>query len=444
MLVQRIASMSVAVILALLPASGTAQTPTLIIEGGRVIVGDGTVFDRASVVISGNRIMAVTRDSVHSSTARRVDARGRTVLPGLIDAHVHLTQHQSVRDSASLEAYLREQVPGTLHAFLAHGITTLRSTGDHWPAIAEVRRRILAGELQGPRLLVSGPALTAPGGHPAVTMCPAADAFCRSQLAMELGTPAEARSAVRRLAAEGVDFIKVVVDSIIAPVQIADDVLAAAIAAAHREGLRIVAHVAELEIVIRTARMGLDGFVHPFVNPRLELPSDDTTRELTDVLVMRGLPLTTTLSAALLYSGGMSIEPAFDAQSGLRRVLASAAGYLARLAESGVQVIVGTDWCPCALSYFSDPPPELQPGAVTHTELEMLSWGGLSPGMLIAAATLGSARALGIDYFVGSLATGKFADLIIVEGNPLEDIALLREPRVVVLEGMIVIERLDR
>jgi imidazolonepropionase-like amidohydrolase len=239
----------------------------------------------------------------------------------------------------------------------------------------------LTGELQGPRLLVSGPALTAPGGHPAVTMCSAADVFCRSQLAVEVGTPEEARIAVRRLAAEGVDFIKVVADSIIAPVQIADDVLAAAIAEAHREGLKIVGHVAEPEVMIMAAEMGLDGFVHPLVDPRLKLPSEETTRDLAAVLVMHGLPVTTTLSAALLFSGGMSVEPAFDPQSGLRRVLASAAAFIAQLAETGVQVIVGTDWCPCALPYFSEPPRALQPGIVTHTELEILSWGGLSPEM---------------------------------------------------------------
>lgn len=422
-------------LLVLLAVPAYSQTPTLVIEGGRVIVGNGTVLDRASVVISGNRILFVTEDPVSAPNARWISAEGRTVLPGLIDAHVHLTLGPSITDSSSLNAYLAETVPATLKEFLDYGVTTIRSTGDYWPWIGEVKRRIATGELQGPRLLVSGPALTAPGGHP-VTMCPADNMFCRSEhRAVQLGTPAEARNAVRRLAAEGVDFIKVAVDSFLAPVQIADDVLAEVIRQAHREGLEVVGHVAEAEVMIKAAEMGMDGFVHPYLRP----PADKTVKQLVAVLVENGIPVTSTLSAMLLY-GGQSLDSAFVEGSSTRGWMGSVAtSLMAPLIEAGVQIALGTDWCPC-MSPIVRAHPSVQPGSVTHTEMEMLGWAGLSNEAILAAATRNAALALGLGAFVGTLEPGKFADLVIVSGNPLEDISVLRNLEMVVKEGVVVVE----
>jgi enamidase len=391
-----------------------------VIEGGRVIVGDGTVLDRASVVISGDRILSVTEDPVSAPNARWITAEGRTVLPGLIDAHVHLTLDPSISDSASLNAYLTETVPATLRAFLDHGVTTIRSTGDYWPWIGEVKRQIAAGELQGPRLLVSGPTLTAPGGHP-VTMCPPNNMFCRSEhRQVQLGTPAEARNAVRRLAAEGVDFLKIVAEII---------------RQAHREGLEVVGHVAEAEVMVKAAEMGLDGFVHPY----MRRPAEETVEELVAVLVQEGIPVTSTLSVMLLY-GGQPLDPAFVAGSSTRGWMERAAeSLMAPLIEGGVQIVLGSDWCPC-MSLIARSHPSVQPGVVTHTEMEMLGWGGLSEEAILAAATRNAARALGLGAFVGTLEPGKFADLVIVSGNPLEDISALRNVEVVVKEGVVVIE----
>lgn len=422
-------------LLALFAAQAQAQTPTLVIEGGRVIVGNGTVLGRASVVISGNRILFVTQDPVFAPNARWISAEGKTVLPGLIDAHVHLTLDPSITDSASLNAYLAETVPATLKAFLDHGVTTIRSTGDYWPWIGEVKRRIATGDLRGPRLLTSGPTLTAPGGHP-VTMCPADNAFCRSEhRAVQLGTPAEARDAVHRLAAEGVDFIKVAVDSFIAPVQIADDVLAEVIRQAHREGLEVVGHVPEVDVMVKAAKMGMDGFVHIYSRP----PVEETIEELVSVLVQDGAPITSTLSVMLLF-GGQPLDSVFVEGSSTKGWMGRVAtSLMAPLIEAGVLIALGTDWCPC-MSPVVRSHPSVQPGSVTHTEMEMLGWAGLSNEAILAAATRNAALALGLGAFVGTLEPGKFADLIIVSGNPLEDISVLRNVEMVVKEGIVVTE----
>lgn len=135
-------------------------------------------------------------------------------------------------DTASLETFIERGLPAVLDAFLRHGITTVRSTGDYCPWIGQLRDRITAGEVRGPRLVVAGPVLTFQDAHPATTAC-AGNAFCRSHAVAEVQNADDARVTVRRLAREGVDFIEVVSDSTIVPIQMPDEVLAAVIAQAH-------------------------------------------------------------------------------------------------------------------------------------------------------------------------------------------------------------------
>lgn len=419
----------------LLPSPAWCQTPTLIVENGRVIVDDRTVLERASVVIAGDRILRVTDQRVDASNARRVDAGGRTVLPGLIDAHVHLTIGPGVTDSASLEAFLEQGTPQILREFLRHGVTTVRSTGDYWPWIGRLRDRIARGDLEGPRLLTAGRIVTFRDAHPATTVC-GGEAFCRSNLVAEVASADEARTVVERLAAEGVDFVKLVSDSILVPVQIPEDVTAAIITQAHRSGLQVVGHVAEAEFMRKAAAMGMDGFVHP---PLRAVPPT-VAQQLASDLVQRGTPVATTMSAALVYSG-QPVEQAFQEGSAFRASLSRGAQRLATMAEAGVQLVVGTDWCPCGPGVSGTLHPAIRPGAVTVTEMEMLGWGGLPADIILAAATTHAARSLGLSKHLGTLEAGKLADLIVVDGNPLDDLRALRNVRVVVKAGQVVVDR---
>ncbi len=436
-------SLPVLVAFALVVASpASAQEPTLVVENGRVITGDGTVLEEASVVVAGDRILEVTRESVEAPDARRIDASGKTVLPGLIDAHVHLTIPPDGRDSVAVARHMEENVPGILHSFLEHGVTTVRSTGEYWPAGRELRGRLASGELKGPRMITPGPTLTAEDGHPVSTICAGGfsgvdldrpDSFCRSRLAEVVSEPEEARAAVQRLAEEGVDFIKLISDSVNAPVQIKDEVVEAVVEQARREGLRAVGHVYDGEHMARYAEMGLDGFVH-LVYPAT-IPGENM-EQFGQQLAKQGTPVTTTLSAILLFApGGVSgkqIEAVLEGESSAREVVESVAQEAAAFDEAGVTVVVGTDWWGGAATIDH---PAVQPGALTITEMKMLRWGGMSRHAILQAATSNAARALEMGDEVGTLEADKLADLIVVDGNPLEDLSALEEVEVVVKGG---------
>ncbi|PKD45162.1 amidohydrolase family protein [Rhodohalobacter barkolensis] len=430
-------------------SSAAVAQPTLVIENGRVIIGNGTVLEQASVVVAGDSIYSVTQKPIEAPDARRIDASGKTVLPGLIDAHVHLTIPPEGRDSAAVARHLKENVPDILRNFLEHGITTVRSTGSYWPSGGELRDRIADGELEGPRIMTSGPVFTADGGHPATTICEGKfsrvnitgqDSYCSDHLAEVVSGPKEARKNVRRLTEEGVDFIKLVSDSINPPVQIDEEIVEAIVEESHREGVRVEGHVYEAEQMESYAKMGMDGFAH-LVHPAT-IPEGQMDR-FANFLANERTPVTTTLSSILLFAEGgtnpKDIEAVLKGESSARKVIESGAWEATAFAEAGVPVVVGSDWW----SGLNVSHPAVQPGAVTITEMKMLRWGGLSREAIIKAATVNAANALEMGDEIGTLEEGKLADLIVVDGNPLEDLSVLENMEMVIQGGEIVISNLE-
>ncbi|OMP30033.1 amidohydrolase family protein [Mangrovimonas sp. DI 80] len=411
-----------------LSLSVAAQEPTLILENARVIIGNGTVLEKGTVVVSGDRILSVTKEPIISSSANRIDASGKTIMPGLIDAHVHLAIPM-VKDIDSFNVFISDSLPHVLKEFLRHGITTVRSTGDSWPYIGEVRDQINQGKLEGPRIITSGPVLTYKEGHPATTVCKD-NPLCRKLVTRELSSPEEAKSEVKQLAEEGVDFIKFVSDSLIYPVSLPNDIEEAVIQQAHKERIHVEAHIAEVSFVERAINNGLDGLVHP---PKMPI-SADTAREIGTLLARHHVPYTTTITGYIFFSSPS--KEAFKTEGVRKRE--EAISRFRQMNDMGAQMIVGTDWF-YPLTKIS---PNLGPGAMTYTEIEHLVGGGFSEVEVIKAATISSAEALGLDEKIGSLETGKQADILIVDGNPLENIEALKETVYVIKDGKVVFSQL--
>lgn len=417
------------------PAAG--QETTQVVENGRVIVGDGTVLERASVVIAGNRIVSVTEEPVEALGATRIDAAGRSVLPGLIDTHVHLLVENTSslpRSDDELQAFVRTRLPARLDAYLQAGITTVMSTGDFWPAIREVRERIRSDELTGPRVFTSGPVFTAPGGHPSAgPVCGPwrereANVWCRENMAVVVKDPRDAQDAVDRLAPEGVDLIKMVYDSISPPdVNLLEGELVAEIVqAAHDHGLRAYAHINDVKNAIEAIEAGVDGLVHtPFAatgsSERRELVAAVTARDVTVATTSVVLDVLT----EVLARGGRS-----DRAEWVSGNLGSRQGMIARFADADDRVVVlGTD------------APQLPPAEAYHREVRLARDAGLTAEQILRAATRNAAAHLGREESLGTLEGGKLADLIVVDGNPLEDLSALRNVELVVKGGKVVVSR---
>lgn len=416
-------------------AGAPAQEPSLVVENARVIAGEGTVLDRGTVVVADERILAVTNRTVDAPDARWIDAAGRTVLPGLVDAHVHLLVGDMTslpRSDEDLDAYVGEGLPTRLRAYLEAGITTVVSTGDFWPAIRRVRENIRSGETPGPRVFTSGPVFTAPGGHPAVTVCGRPDSeeanpWCREHMAVEVASRRDARTAVERLAPAGLDFVKMVYDSISPPdvEQLETDVLREIVAASHDNDLKAYAHINGMGDARTAVEAGLDGLVHvPF-----RTSMEGQLGRLVEAMDARGVTAVTTSVVLESLRDRFADDGRDELAEWFSGNLDGRLQTIRRIAEADEGLVVlGTD------------APRLPPAEAFHREVRLLAEAGLTPARIIRTATRNAAAHLGRDDELGTLEPGKVADLIVVDGDPLEDLSALRNVELVVKGGEVVIE----
>ena len=389
----------------------------VLITNARLIDGTGGVKEGAMIAISGDRIVGIFSEGEPREGDLTIDAGGRTVMPGLIDSHVHVIVDRTVVDQETLDEYIENSAKRNLADFLAHGVTTIKSAGDPEDAILELRQLIEEGKVEGPRLLVVGPVLSAPGGHPSVTLF-ADNSWVRERLVAEMARVEDVKETIDRLAGKGVDGVKIVYQGSddgsqtylygdrISIRRLPREIMEAIIEESHRHGLRVTAHTFEEEGVIPVVEAGVDSLEHGVV---VKSPVSETVVEM-----LR--------EAGVFYIPTLQVFRAAEARG---RAMAN----LKQLSEAGVKIVLGTD------TVGGTPA-----GANTISEAERMVEAGMSPAQVIQAATRTAAEHLGIGDDLGTLETGKLADLIIVEGDPLENISVLRTPWVVMKDGRVVVD----
>ena len=382
----------------------------LLISDARVLTRPGEILQRSAVIVTDGTIQEVVAGELDREATTVIEGENYTVLPGLIDTHVHLlTQSPIVDGDAAMAQYLNEILPGVLDEYLAAGFTSVMSTGDFWPFIAEVKARIDRGVIRGPRLFVLGPMFTAPGAHPATTMC-AENPWCRAHLAVEVDDEGDAREMVDAIAQAGADGIKIVFDASRDNSRF-DTALGRAVtdrASAH--DLSVMAHAHTGGDINDALGLGVSGFVHT--------PHEPISDELLERMMARDSSFATTLSNSKLVAG-QSSEFAREPQ------------------KQNLTALVGAEFL---VAFGTNNAGDESVGSALLTETQALQDAGLTSSQILTALTAGAAEYLGRLNELGTIEAGKRADLLIVEGDPTTDLTALTNVVAVVKDGALIVD----
>jgi imidazolonepropionase-like amidohydrolase len=391
----------------LLPAQSGGDI--YVIRNVRVFDGE-TVAERQTVVISEGTIAAVGSTVVVPAGAQEIAGEGRTLLPGLIDAHVHLPLFGAA---------------GALQQNLAFGVTTAVVMGTNQQGMSQVKQIEAADSFDVASILTAGPVATAPGGHPTQM-----EGGARPGSIPTLSGPGEADAFVAARVAEGSDFIKIIYDDIASygkKLPMLDEAtVAALVTAAHARERIAVAHIGTEDQARGAIAAGVDGLAHLFEGTTVT-PDFGQFAAKHGVFV---IPTLSTLSAGCGKPDGPSLLEDADVMKHVKpqfRGLLEMASPPAKLAcdalpqtirqlvAAGVPVLAGTD----------TPYPGLTYGASLHRELERLVNAGLTPTAALVAATSAIAKAFRMNDR-GRIQAGMRADLLLVDSDPSKDIRATR------------------
>ncbi|NBD08080.1 amidohydrolase family protein [Corallococcus silvisoli] len=419
--------------LALMPSAHAAPPAprTQVFRGGTVLDGSGgTPLEEAAVVVRDGRIVSVGL-AIHIPVpkgAEVIDFKGRTLLPGLISDHSHVGQ--SVGTSVGPEHYTRENIERQLRLYAAYGVTTVTALGMNRPLFNELRKEAHADSFSGADLFGAGQGIGVPEGGPPQAMTRSApDQLFRP------ATVEEARAAVRTLAKNRVDLVKIWVDGFLGKLpKMPPDIYKAVIDESHKQGLRVAAHIHDLEDARAVVDAGVDILAHgvrdqpvdaAFIQamkkrgvwyvPTLEL--DEATVVYADQPLLVGDPvlrpaLTPDLRAQFQDDAWRTKTLQDPKAAEARHALSTNQANLKALYDAGVKVGFGTD---------SGATPLRIPGYAEHRELKLLVGAGLTPVQALALAT-GSAADLLKLKDRGRIKPGLRADFFIVEGDPAASI----------------------
>jgi len=409
----------------------TAGAETYAIQAGHLIV-DAAQPPRgnSTVIVENGRVSRIDSGFTTPANATVVDERARTVMPGMTDVHVHLTMNSGEPWYASFTQKYSNPYAATVgltHALdmARAGFTTVRDLGGPTAAVIAVRDAVAEGRFPGPRIRVSGEALSIIGGHgDAATGLPPelAEAVNKAELNPTVCTGAQqCQEAVRRLAAAGVDVIKFhATGGVLDPgamgleQHFTNEEMKAIVDMAHAMHLKTAAHAHGAQGIIAATNAGVDSIEH------------GTYLDQAGANAMKAHG--TFFSATLMAFSGVQrllgtgkLAPASEAKA--NQVMSIWGRGLNIAYKTGVRIALGTDSA-------------VAPHSEANKEVElMVSKGGMTPRDALIAATKGGPELMGLSSQTGTLDPGKSADLIAVEGDPLIDPTAVQRVDYVVVAG---------
>jgi imidazolonepropionase-like amidohydrolase/ABC-type multidrug transport system permease subunit len=434
-----------------------ARNHAWLVENARIFVGDGKVIENGAILIRRGKIEKVYESGAPEAkalNAETIDAAGKTVLPGLIDMHVHLGA-----SGGFLTDWSKSDPDATaaraLESYLYCGVTAVRSVGDRLDSMLKLREKFGSGEKLGAELFFSGPLFTTEGGHGTeyAKFLPAPlQASFQAQFVRTPKTPEEARAQVDDLAAQHVNVIKGVLESGVPGYsfkRMDTAILRAVVEEAHRRDLPVAVHCGNAADVTDAVALGADSIEHgSFLD---EIP-DATIAEMKT----KGIAYDPTLSVAEGFNSfakgdttllqrslvqqvtpkdlitGTEKAATSDDYKSLREGIGhygmkeqTGAANLLKAWRAGVTLVTGSD----AGNFL------VLHGPTIQHEVELWVSAGIPIDVALTAATKNAARLLKAGDRMGTIEPGKEASMLIVDGNPLQDVHALSAVSVVLMKG---------